>query len=94
MPKKNVSARVPPELADGLDEFADRENMNRTDAMTELLRFALEHHPQNQAADAPGESVDPEHVYTVVLEPENAEHLEESDVTPSEGINNLLNVYS
>jgi hypothetical protein len=91
MPKKIVSARVPPEVSDGVDEFAERKNLNNTDALTELLEFALEHHPGNQVG---GEEVDPERVYTVELTPKNDEHINEADVTPEEAINNVLNIYS
>jgi len=93
MAKKNVSARVPPQIADGMDEYAEAWNMNRTEAMTALLGYAVQEAPNPREVDV-GADVNPAgRVYTVELEPENAEYIEDSDVSAEEGINNLLSVY-
>jgi predicted P-loop ATPase/GTPase len=98
MAKKNVSARVPPQIADGLDEYAEEWNLNRTEAMTVLLKSALEDPPNPRQVDEGGEVNPTNRVYTVELEPENAEHLEEvledSDSTADEAINRVLSIYS
>lgn len=93
MAKKNVSARVPPKIADGLDEYAETWNLNRTDAMTVLLGHALEDPPNPRHNDDVRELNPSGRAYTVELEPENAEYIEEADVEPGEAINRLLRLY-
>jgi len=97
MAKKNVSARVPPKIADGIDEYAELWDLNRTDALTLLLKDALEEPPKPRHVDEEGDVNPTERVYTVELEPENADFLEEKveegGDSPEEVINRLLRVY-
>lgn len=93
MAKKNVSARVPPRIADGIDEYAETWNLNRTDAITLILQRGLED-PPNPRKVEPGGDVSPtERVYTFELSPENAEYIDGVDGDPDEGINRVLDVY-
>nr|WP_192962903.1 hypothetical protein [Natronobacterium sp. AS-7091] len=94
MAKKNVSARVPPQIADGIDEYAEAWNLNRTEAMTALLGFAVQNAPDPREVDVDADVNPAERVYTLELEPENAEHVEDSDVSVEQAINNVLSVYS
>jgi len=94
MAKKNVSARVPPQIADGIDEYAEAWNLNRTEAMTALLGFAVQNSPDPREVDVDADVNPAERVYTLELEPENAEHVEDSDVSVEQAINNVLSVYS
>jgi hypothetical protein len=90
MAKKNISARVPPHVADSIDQYAEVWNMNRTDTITVLLEHMVEGLPEPIHMTADGDSDPLELVYTLELEPENAEYLDDLDVTPQEGINNGL----
>ena len=93
MAKKNVSARVPPQIADGIDEYAETWNLNRTDALTVLLKEALEDPPNPREVEEGGD-IDPvERAYTFELSPENAEYVEEADADPDEAINRVLDLY-
>ena len=94
MAKKNVSARVPPQIADGIDEYAEAWNLNRTEAMTALLGFAVQNAPDPREVDVDADVNPAERVYTLELEPENAEHVEDSDVPVEQAINNVLSIYS
>lgn len=90
MAKKNVSARVPPQIADGVDEYADQWNLNRTDALTVLLKVALEEAPNPREVDVGAEVEAPDRTYTLELSPENAELIESADSEPEEAIQNAL----
>lgn len=90
MAKKNVSARVPPEIADGVDDYAEAWNMNRTDAMTVLLSAALEVDPDPRSSL----SNDSGHTYTLALDADTADFLSEvardTELTPPEYIRRLI----
>jgi hypothetical protein len=93
MAKKNVSARVPPQIADGIDEYAETWDLNRTDALTVLLQTALEDPPNPREVEVGGDVSPTERVYTFELSPENAEYVEGADGDPDEAINRLLDIY-
>ena len=93
MAKESVSARVPSRVADSLEEYREGWNLSRTDAITVLLEYALSERPEPWYIGEFDVSDPAEGVYTVALEPEVAEFVEDSDVTPSEGINNVLRLY-
>jgi hypothetical protein len=90
MAKKNVSARVPPKIADAIDEYAELWDLNRTDAMTALLTYAVEDPPNPEHVGVEAEPNPSKGVYTVELEPELADTVEVEEVTPEEAINNVL----
>jgi antitoxin component of RelBE/YafQ-DinJ toxin-antitoxin module len=94
MVKKNISARVPPKVADSIDEYAEALGMNRTDTITLLLETVVEGLPEPEHMSDVEDSDPMERAYTLFLEPENAEYLDSSDAEPSEGINRLLRMYS
>ena len=77
MAKKNVSARVPPQIADGIDEYAETWDLNRTEAMTIILRNGLENPPKPQQVREDGEIDVMKGTYTIRLEPEEAETVQE-----------------
>jgi hypothetical protein len=97
MAKENVSARVPPKIADGIDEYAEVWDLNRTEAMTLILRNGLENPPRPRHIRDGGE-IDPlKGTYTIALEPEEAERvqevMEENDEDIQDIINRLISVY-
>jgi hypothetical protein len=94
MAKQPLSARVPDEVSEGVEEYAETWDLTRTEAIERLLRFALEDPPaawdMNEDPD-----VNPSRgVYTIELGDEAAESLEEVDDDPSVVIERLLNIYS
>lgn len=93
MAKKSVSARIPPHVADGLDEYMETWDLNRTEAISVLLEYALTDPPNPRDVGDMGEVNPTEGVYTVELEPENIELIEDADVSASEAVNNLLNFH-
>jgi hypothetical protein len=93
MAKEPVSARVPPRVADGIDEYAEAWDMSRTDAMTVLLKSALEESPNPREVDGAGELNPAKGVYTVKLTPENADYIEDGEASVSERLNRLVEFY-
>lgn len=97
MAKENVSARVPPKIADGIDSYAEQWDLSRTEAMTAILKSGLEDPPDPRQV-AEGEVPNPaDRVYTVELEPENHEYVQERmgeiDDTPQAMINRVVSLY-
>ena len=90
MAKKNVSARVPPQIADGIDEYAEVYDLTRTEAITLLLERALEDPPHPKDVEADSRFGDRRPVYTVSLKPENADSAEESEYSVEEYINKCI----
>jgi len=91
MAKENVSARVPSQIADGIDEYAELYDLTRTDAMTLLLERALEDPPHPRDIEADSRYGKFRSVYTVSLSPANAESAEESEYSVEEYINMCIN---
>lgn len=81
---------MPPKIADAIDEYAETWNLNRTDAMTALLTYAVEDPPSPRQVGVEGEPKPTKGVYTVELDAELAEMVEEADVPPEEAIENTL----
>lgn len=94
MVKKNVSARVPPPVADGIDEYAEEWNLNRTDAMTVLLRYAVSEWPTPEDVDVKGELAGRGGAYTLDLGPETREFVDgmaiHLETTPNGYIRELI----
>lgn len=90
MAKENVSARVPPQIAEGLDEYAETWNLNRTDAMTVILKTGLEVNPDPESGGGNRSN----HTYTLGLDPETADMLSEAaratETTPPEYLEELV----
>jgi len=93
MAKKNISARVPPRVADSIDQYAEAWDMNRTDALTAILETVVDGLPEPQQMEGVGESDPMKYAYTLELTPENAEYIGESDAEPGEALNRLADVY-
>jgi hypothetical protein len=90
MAKKNISARVPPHVADSIDRYAEAWDMNRTDTLTVLLEHLAENLPEPGEMEG-GDGSDPLRLaYTLELESENAEYVEEADADPGTAVNNVL----
>lgn len=94
MPKENVSARVPPAIARELDSYAETWNLNRTDAMTVLLKYGAEANPEPEGVLESVESGEANYTYTLSLEAEQAELLaemtREADYTVEDLLHQLL----
>ena len=97
MAKVNVSARVPPNVAEGIDEFAETWNMTRTEAMTVILREGLQCKPSPQDHPEDADLNPTEGVYTVELDAEAAEEaervMEENDEDFQDIVDRLVKVY-
>jgi predicted DNA-binding protein len=93
MAKENVSARVPPEIAEGIDEYAETWNMNRTDAMTVILKAGLEANPEPGCVGTNRSN----HTYTLALDSEKADMLSEAaratETTPPEYVKGLIEAH-
>ena len=94
MAKQIVSARVPPRLSDRIEEYKETWNLSQTEAVTALLMAGLADAPDPLEVLGLEEGEALSRVFTVELSPENAEYVCGSDdVTPEEGINNILDFY-
>lgn len=97
MAKKNVSARVPPKIAEGIDEYAEAWDLNRTEAMTLVLENGLENPPRPGQVRKGGEIDPTKGTYTVKLGPEAAERVEEvmedNDEDFQDILDRLISVY-
>ena len=97
MAKKNISARVPPRVADSIDEYAEVWDMNRTDTITALLENAVEGLPEPEQMEGFGESDPLRYAYTLELDSEAGEKLEETmeanDETAGDVFGRLVTVY-
>lgn len=81
--KTPISARVPKQLADQVESYAEAYDMTRTEAVTRLLEFAVNQSPPPEAGEGERDvdgDVNP--VYTVALFPDIAEYVEN---TPEPG---------
>lgn len=90
MAKEIVSARVPEGLAEELDDFAERSNVTRTDALERVLRAGLELTQEREGEEF--ENVN--RVYTVDLDPEDAKTVQgvavKAGYNTDEFVRNLL----
>lgn len=93
MAKKNISARVPPRVADSIDEYAEAWEMNRTDAITAILETVVEGLPEPEQMEGTGESEPMKYAYTLEMTPENAEYIEEADSEAADALNSLADAY-
>lgn len=93
MAKKNISARVPPRVADSIDEYAEAWDMNRTDTLTVVLENVVDGLPEPEQMEGAGESDPLKYTYTLELEPESHEKVSESESDPAEAINRVLSLY-
>jgi hypothetical protein len=90
MAKKNVSARVPPRIADGIDEYAELYDLTRTEAMTLILEAGLEDPPHPKDVEADSRFGDVRPVYTLSIEPRWAERIDEYDGTAEGWVNSAI----
>lgn len=94
MAKKHVSGRVPPELAKAVERYAERWNMTKTDALTDILRAGIAADPQPESAGDLARDKQGAATYTLTLDRETADFLArvsvESDTTPPEYIQRLI----
>jgi hypothetical protein len=97
MPKENVSARVPPKIARMVDGYAKSYDLNRTDAMTVLLKVGAEAEPDPSRVLEQVHVKDPNRVYTLELDPRAADVVEQmtenADYTVEELFQMLLARY-
>jgi hypothetical protein len=93
MAKKNISARVPPKIADSVDEYAEAWGMNRTDTLTAILENVVDGLPEPEQMEGAGEPDPLKYAYTLELTPENAEYVDEGETPAAEGINRVLRFY-
>lgn len=93
MAKKNISARVPPRVADSIDEYAEAWDMNRTDTLTAMLEMVVDGLPEPRHMEGTGEPDPLKYAYTLELSPENSEWVDESDAPAFEGVDRVLDLY-
>lgn len=93
MAKQPLSARVPDEVSEGVEEYAETWDLTRTEAIERLLRFALEDPPAAWDMKEDPDVNPSRGVYTVELGDKEAEYVEEAEGNPSEVLERLVRIY-
>ncbi|RLM32551.1 hypothetical protein, partial [Haloarcula sp. Atlit-120R] len=75
-----------------LDEYAEVYDLTRTEAMTLILERGLEDPPEAGQVEADSRYGGTRTVYTLSLNPANAESVEESELSAEEYVNQCINV--